>query len=304
MTGVKFDGSHRPFLPLAALAALESPSPCIQVVGDANDSYLVWNGKPIAVVVCRPLEKEGLFHKPTSVHSHLRNYNPQARYYQLRKNSTQPLLHAQLPMLFRNLLLLVSLMTSASSLALSGSEDWERKLDTVTDFASLFEGQTPLLDLNSPEYKDVIDQIRRNPNATSIISETAVSEELDLESNNRLSKRESWKCETSDASPLAEDVLVMSEALLRENNRHCIQHNPGGSNCHKIVEYQNARVGICGRFKVGLRCLQLALFAKSMVENCKDPVTQKVGGYYEFKGRWGLIDLEGAKMIVYSSVSD
>ncbi|RPA75795.1 hypothetical protein BJ508DRAFT_379864 [Ascobolus immersus RN42] len=195
--------------------------------------------------------------------------------------------------------------TFSSAIPISTPDDaiWEAELDSISasDPASLFKGLTPTFDLNQPQYTDVLEEIRRNRTAAfSVSNETINLDDEGTTPHNSLSKRD-WKCETSDASPKLDDVLIAVEYLARRNDRHCIQHTPGGSLCHQVMAHGNARIGICGRYRVGLDCVMLATHARYIAEQCKNSDTKKVGGSLWFKGRWGL--LTGglkAKLIVYS----
>lgn len=76
-------------------------------------------------------------------------------------------------------------------------------------------------------------------------------------------------CETTTGSPTTEDVTQVIENLKDLGySKECVQHNPVGSECTTMISYGSASLSVCGPFAITTWCLQAAVWAEDIQDEC------------------------------------
>lgn len=90
-----------------------------------------------------------------------------------------------------------------------------------------------------------------------------------------------YRCETSNASPLSGDTLLVTTFLRGRNPDKCQQTNGGGSQCKKLQTFGSTSVGICASHGEWLQCSRVADVVRNLVILCQRFIGGKwrAGGY-------------------------
>ncbi|RPA77727.1 hypothetical protein BJ508DRAFT_416887 [Ascobolus immersus RN42] len=184
----------------------------------------------------------------------------------------------------------ISLLTSLLCLPLLSSALPQAGIpitqDVTAEELAELRAQEPLFDLDDPKYATELTNLMAAFNAGTVISPEA----------SKISKRYEWyndparaQCETSGASPYADNVQNCINYLIGRGTERCQQKNKFGSKCTTLTRYGNGAIGVCGSSapEAWNNCNRFGWAAQTVLNKCTSG--GKVGGQYPFPSALRMI---------------
>lgn len=121
-------------------------------------------------------------------------------------------------------------------------------------------------------------------NQATVLALAALLPALSIQSAVLLPRQRGAYCQTSNGSPLTEDITkVINELKDRPADELCRQTNDEGSDCTTLVKHETAAISVCGGVDAedkGTSCRDVANYAKDIQTQCLKSGLGKSGGQY------------------------